>query len=146
MSNFSSQPPEQETVRVTDEATDLRTEVGKMPADFPNYADWSVTLPAGHWRALSTALASAKPEGWRPIDSAPKDGTCIDLFVDGERWADCYWGAPEHSCGESGQYCDSEWHGASDGWVWSTMNEFLPRDEPPSHWMPVTAPAEEVKP
>lgn len=26
--------------------------------DFPNYADWSVTLPAGHWRDLLKMLAA----------------------------------------------------------------------------------------
>lgn len=75
--------------------------------------------------------------GWQPIETAPKDGSIIDLLCEDGRWADCYWGAPEHCCGEAGQYCDSEWHGAPDGWVWSTMNEFLPSEEPPTHWMPV---------
>jgi hypothetical protein len=73
----SPQPPDPAAVRVTHEVTDLLTEVGRMPADFPNYADWSVTLPAGHWRALSAALASARPEGWRTMNSAPRDGTRI---------------------------------------------------------------------
>lgn len=73
----SPQPPDPAAVRVTHEVTDLLSEVGRMPADFPNYADWSVTLPAGHWRALSAALASARPEGWRTMNSAPRDGTRI---------------------------------------------------------------------
>lgn len=76
---------------------------------------------------------------WQPIQTAPKDGTVIDLFVGGEfpgRYADCYWGKPEHCCGEMGQYCDSDWHSAKPGWV-TDFNDFL--GEEPTHWMPVPA-------
>jgi hypothetical protein len=37
---------------------DLMTAASTLPIDFPNYADWPVTLPAGHWRAIIAALAS----------------------------------------------------------------------------------------
>lgn len=33
---------------------------------------------------LEAALAKAKAEEWRPMSSAPKDGTAIWLFVDGQ--------------------------------------------------------------
>lgn len=33
---------------------DLSTAITKgLPDDIPNYADWPVNLPAGHWRALA---------------------------------------------------------------------------------------------
>lgn len=38
---------------------DLQTELRrKLSADFPNHADWPVTLPAGHWRALLAAIGA----------------------------------------------------------------------------------------
>jgi len=77
---------------------------------------------------------------WLPIESAPKDGTHIDLFCAGEfdsRWTDCYWGKPHHCCGEAGEYCDSDWHYAEDNWVDSGFNDFMP--DTPTHWMPIPA-------
>lgn len=82
--------------------------------------------------------ASAPPpvlEQWQPIATAPKDGTCVDLWVDGERWSDCLWGAPHHSCGEEGAYCDSDEHSLGPSWVFTTLNHRLETE--PSHWRPV---------
>lgn len=78
---------------------------------------------------------------WQPIESAPRDGTLIDLWVPGEfasRWTDCYFGMPPHECGEAGPYCDSDWHGSKPGWVDSTFGEVL--DMEPTHWMPLPQP------
>jgi hypothetical protein len=75
----------------------------------------------------------------QPIDTAPRDGTLIDIWTAEDRWTDCYWGHPVHCCGEAGQYCDSEWHGQPAGWVWSTMNAFLPTSDEPKQWAPVSA-------
>lgn len=83
---------------------------------------------------------------WLPIETAPRDGTVIDLWVNGERFADCKWGFPEHCCGEAGQYCDSEWHGQSEGWVVTHLNEFLWTDDDPTHWMPLPTPPEDRQP
>ena len=33
---------------------------------------------------------------WQPIDTAPKDGTKVDLWCDGERLTDCVWREPEY--------------------------------------------------
>jgi hypothetical protein len=77
-------------------------------------------------------------DGWRPIGNAPKDGTVVDLWGDGERWTDCFWGKPEHCCGEEGSYCDSDWHGESEGWVYSTLNMRLSQE--PTHFRPLPAP------
>jgi hypothetical protein len=80
---------------------------------------------------------------WQPIETAPKDGTVIDLWVDGEfagRRASCYWGKPWHDCGEHGRYCDSEWHDLDNGWV-DDLNMPLRSldDREPTHWMPLPA-------
>lgn len=77
---------------------------------------------------------------WQPIETAPRDGTVIDLWADGLRIANCAWGKPDHCCGEAGQYCDSEWHDQPEGWVDTSFNEFLWTAHPPSHWMSIPAP------
>ncbi|MBB5414043.1 hypothetical protein [Paraburkholderia atlantica] len=79
---------------------------------------------------------------WQPIDSAPKDGTVVDLWIGGEfagRRASCFWGKPEHDCGEHGRYCDSDWHDLDEGWV-DDMNMPLDGYEPPTHWMHLPPP------
>lgn len=73
---------------------------------------------------------------WRPIETAPKDGTVIDLWVGDHRRTSCFWGLPHHCCGEMGSYCDSEWHDLVDGWV-DDMNEPLGEFASPTHWMPL---------
>jgi len=92
------------------------------------------------------ALTAALAKMWRPIESAPKNGDMIDLYHEEfGRWPDCYWGMPEHTCGEAGQYCDSEWHSEPEGWVCSASNTHAFSDGF-THWMPRHAPPEtEVK-
>ena len=63
-------------------------------------------------KSIVSALAAADAAAWRPIESAPRDGTYVDLWVinsDGEsrRITDAYFGPIPHTCGEYGQYCDS---------------------------------------
>lgn len=92
-----------------------------------------------------TAEAVGKAGGWKPIETVPKDGTVIDLWHEEfGRQPDCYWGAPHHECGEAGQYCDSEWHGAPDGWVDSTLNQST-FDDGFTHWMPKPAGPDTVR-
>lgn len=74
------------------------------------------------------------------IDSAPKDGTIVDLWCGGERFADCYWGKSQHECGEAGQYCDSDWHREADGWVLSALNHNMGTSFQPTHWQPLPEP------
>lgn len=40
-----------------------------------------------------TGQAEDPPEvGWRPIETAPHDGTVVDLWREGRRLPDCWWG------------------------------------------------------
>jgi len=80
----------------------------------------------------------ASKQKWLPIESAPKDGTIIDLWANGNRRTDCYWGKPDHSCGEAGSYCDSDWHSDEPGWVDGCFGEFL-HVQDATHWMPLPA-------
>jgi hypothetical protein len=59
---------------------------------------------------------------WQLIDTAPKDGTAIDLwFPRGERETDCYWA--------NNQWCRFDPEGY-DLYITSRLNM-------PTHWMPV---------
>lgn len=99
--------------------------------------EWSLVLAFARHR-----LERSEPVGWKGIESAPKDGTRIDLWIGGEypaRYPDAYWGRPEHTCGEAGRYCDC--CPSYDGWVDGTLNCYLTGDDgmedEPTHWMPL---------
>lgn len=66
---------------------DLRTAIGRLDPEFPNYGDWPISLPAGHWRAILAALSQQEPDrqgAWRPIGVRPEPGRkIIALFDDG---------------------------------------------------------------
>lgn len=61
---------------------------------------------------------------WQPIETAPRDGTKIDLWASGQRWADCSWTG---SCWFTPDIYDC---GAE-------MERF---GHHPTHWMPVPPP------
>lgn len=92
---------------------------------------------------------------WRPIESAPKDGTEIILFgmvPDGPRVTAGFWLVPEPPvvgdcggechCPEYGEPLDPDWvcmHGGSaEGWM-SNDGGFADK-WPATHWMPLPAP------
>jgi hypothetical protein len=79
--------------------------------------------------ALLAAL-DAEPDGWQPIETAPKDGTEVDLWTAEGRRANCKWRA-------------GEW--VEIGLDWSDNLTWLPVGCPPTHWTPIPAPPE-VKP
>jgi len=88
--------------------------------------------------ALPDLLNRLTAVQWWPIETAPKDGTVIDVWRDGTRET-VYWGFPPHCCGEMGQYCDSDWHGIKKpGWICSTFGEFIGgKHDPFTHWRPI---------
>ncbi|WP_136625089.1 hypothetical protein [Aureimonas flava] len=107
-------------------------------------------------RLARAALSSPAPEGedaqgvepvaWQPIATAPKDGTTIDLWhEDFGRQADCYWGKSQHECGETGRYCDSDWHSEPDTWIDATFNSPLFLDGEFTHWRPLPLAPPSVK-
>lgn len=66
---------------------------------------------------------------WRPIETAPKDGTEIDLWHEGDRIADAYW--------KGGRWWAPNFdYDGCDGVIGGP---------PPTHWMPLPAPPEEPK-
>jgi hypothetical protein len=68
--------------------------------------------PGALGKALEAALSTPAPvaNDWQPIETAPKDGKPLDLWLGDDefphRIPDAYWGKPYHSCGEAGRYCD----------------------------------------
>ena len=91
-------------------------------------------------KGLVAGIRECPQEPWQEITTAPKDGTLVDLWhSEFGRHADCYWGFPEHCCGEAGRYCDSEWHRLEAGWVDGTLNESLDASDF-THWHARPAP------
>ena len=79
--------------------------------------------------------------GWQPIETAPKDGTKIDLWADGGRLVDARW----RSISEMHED-DPETY----AWYWpeiETEGEYARWVEvqigiAPTHWKPITIPAD----
>lgn len=67
---------------------------------------------------------------WQPIETAPKDGTHIDLWADGERLADCFWAE-----GEDYGHDDCHWRQC-----YAEASSSFQTAYDPSHWMPLPAP------
>ena len=91
------------------------------------------------WPENDRALSSQPvADGWEPIETAPKDGTIIDLWSsEFGRQPDCFWGKRSHCCGEDGQYCDSDWHSEPEAWIDSAQNTQTFDDI--THWRPLPA-------
>ncbi len=72
--------------------------------------------------AISAALSACDQSPRRGMESAPKDGRFVDLFVGASRLPDCYW-----------SFADSAWmHYTTDirGFrCWAKVD--------PAHWMPL---------
>lgn len=69
---------------------------------------------------------------WQSIETAPKDGRLIDLWMDGERLPDCFWYS---QCEEWGQRSHWQQKYAETGADCS-----FPVAGAPSHWMPLPPP------
>ena len=81
-------------------------------------------LSAFRWWSESLPSPQEGMAGWKPIETAPKDGTEILLRSARGRVADGAWGQPD---GWANPNC----------WVWPYINQ------EPTHWMPL--PASEAK-
>lgn len=58
---------------LADLTNEITLNVGPDAPDVPNFADWQITLPAGHWRAIAEFVRScSKPATTNP--AAPADG------------------------------------------------------------------------
>lgn len=79
--------------------------------------------------ALRSAITAAQPEGWQPIETAPRDGTSILIL---------YNGCAIEACWECVEYGDWESWSESVYW-WSSELNCLDDGDEPTHWMPLPA-------
>lgn len=90
-------------------------------AHFPYYTPEQVrTLLAGVKDSLT--VAPAVPQGWKPIESAPKDGSEILLMSQKGRVANSCWMTANNRCG---------------AWLWAYIKQ------EPTNWMPLPQPPKE---
>lgn len=68
-------------------------------------------------------------EGWRTMDSAPKDGTYVDLWV------------PESGQQDGHRLADAYYH-RTDGWR-SRSHSLINGPQVPTHWQPLPTPPKE---
>ena len=83
------------------------------------------------YETIITAAKEIPTISWQPIETAPKDGTLIDLFIDGERYVDCRWGDPNQDM--------EDWASWYQRYTESWGSAF-PVDLNPTHWMPRPSP------
>lgn len=85
--------------------------------------EWPIVRPDD----LARLLDHVEAFKWRPIESAPRDGTRVDLFADGERFPDCW-------------FTSERWFSGIDGNT--TLDSYPPVFEiiAPTLWMPIPPP------
>jgi hypothetical protein len=106
------------------------TELPSIPDD-----DFDFTAELGRkivaqYQKIVAAASVASGAGWRTMDSAPRDGTPIDVWLGNASESDVDF------------YC-TKGSRRSPGWIWSN-GKFrpvagLPTFEVPTHWMPAPA-------
>jgi hypothetical protein len=93
--------------------------------------DYDRGYNAGYDRATGEIEALESLVAWRPIETAPKDGTHVDLWAGEERVADCRWNISR-----------SRW----EHWGWGDYDgmDMVKVDFEPTHWIPIpSAPLKE---
>lgn len=98
-----------------------------------NFEEWWEKFIPKSWEKFAIAKAAwneSPRHQWRPIESAPKDGTLIDL------WAEC-WDANGKMVFRRIPNCHWYEDKNRSGWVGLYSAEY------PTHWMPIPEPPEE---
>lgn len=117
-------------------ADDVAKHLARVKDVFDEFADKQLENVARSISAkMGDDLARAQSVSWQPIETAPKDGTRVDLLLPdwGGRVTDAYW---EHETDGWGDMPGPQWcvkDHAVDGWV-------EPVGDLPTHWMPLPAP------
>lgn len=78
---------------------------------------------------------------WKPIESAPKDGTEVDLWMSiGVRIANCRWASPSHANWGDRHGCDDD---LPEGWMTRSGCALDRRNGKPTHFMTPPAPPQD---
>lgn len=88
----------------------------------------AATFLGTHGNAMMDELG-----GWRPIDSAPKDGNVVDLWA-GIRYPSCKWMVSEARGDDIEHWRHLSWHTTFDDWFWIDIQA------EPTHWRPLPQP------
>lgn len=81
----------------------------------------------GRLATLAAGSQAVQVPGWRPIESAPKDGSQIDAWIGDEREPDVFWGTPK--LGHRAPCWCRHAYDSYFGWIPESVGM-------PSHWMP----------
>ena len=82
----------------------------------------------------------ASPDQWQPIETAPKDGTNIDIWIGRERRTDVRWRMSQDSPNRV-WWCELAFDDWKDRWIWSNLAQEF--SVSPTHWMPMPSPPTE---
>jgi hypothetical protein len=80
------------------------------------------------------------PDQWQPIETAPKDGTNIDIWIGRERRTDVRWRMSQDSPNRV-WWCELAFDDWKDRWIWSNLAQEF--SVSPTHWMPMPSPPTE---
>ena len=115
------------------------------------YETWCYDISHDAWQAVADAvIAEYEARRWRSIESAPKDGTVIDLWCVNDKYSRTDEGARRLSV----RFADCAWSEDDKAWqfvVDDGMHMLLTvkTDEcsegwTPTHWTPIPAPPQEA--
>jgi len=102
---------------MTPEAQALADEIKRLARDVGHEARWNDLTSAID--RLAAMAQPAVPQGWQPIETAPKDGTPILAWI-------CWFDGP---CVHTGHF--------SSGEFWPDFRDAASKT--PTHWMPLPA-------
>ncbi len=84
---------------------------------------------------------------WQPIETAPKDGTKVLLYLDEGDIADGYW-EPKEEDGLESMGCDAGWHNdvatMFPGRSFGNPKYYSDAINPPTHWQPLGPPPKDT--
>lgn len=98
-----------------------------LDADARQAVEWIAARAALSTQPQQATAEESSVDGWRPIETAPKDGTKVLLGrFTGRKKAD-----------QEGFCAVDRWHRREDGAGFTGFGKFNPTYWPPTHWMPL---------